>query len=183
MTDLSYKKMVVEKMGHQPDPQTLRTLDVTEDFIEKARKAHPEKVEEFLVKLAGSLSDCHFDKDTSCWIIGRMRPVGLVHDGVAVKDGLKAYLDSIGLTPEQAHAHVRKAWDAARMKARSMGFEAPAIPSMYNMYDMYVTMAMIYADYWVMDLTPEKAAMMAYAYLADPDYDSKVNKIWDYLMD
>lgn len=184
MDNLSYKQMVLNKMGgHTPDTTTMTAIDVTDAFIEKARTKHPDKVEEFLISLAGHLNNCHFDADTASWVLGRMKPVVLMENGAPVHKDMASYMEDMGATPAAVMAHVKRAYETAKAKGRTMGVEAPAIPAHYNQYDAYVAAAMYFADYWMMEPDMEKAAMFTYLYLSDPDYDPKINKIWDYLMD
>lgn len=171
MHDMSYKKMVLEKMGHQPDPQTMRTIEATDCFIEQARKAHPEKVDHFLMQLRGNLIGGHFDEETAEYVVEKMVPVGM-----------KAFdLEKMLPEPAKVQAAVKQSWEKAKLKGKQMGIEAPAIPAEYNPWDMYVVMAMFMADYWNMDMKDQLAPDFVYAYLSDPDAKSK-SKIWDYLM-
>lgn len=172
MRTLSYKKMVIDSMLPQkPDEKTLHTLDVTEAFIEEAREHHPEHVEEFLIKVSGSINGCHFTEDTACWAVHRMQPVSMTHD--AFMDMLKK--------PKDVETLVRDAYSRARTKGREKGIAAPDIHPDYTPWDMYVTYAMMLADYWLMDPHSETIADMTYCYLSDPDYP-RHTKIWDYLM-
>lgn len=169
--DLSYKKMVLDKMGHTPDAQTMRTIEATDCFIEQARKAHPEKVEHFLMQLRGTLTGGHFDEETAEYAIEKMAPVGM-----KAKE-LEKMLPEAG----KVQAAVRQSWEKAKMKGKQMGIDVPAIPSEYTAWDMYVVMAMFLADYWNLDGKDQLAPDFVYAYLSDPDAKSK-SKIWDYLM-
>lgn len=169
---LSYKQMVIDSMLPQKaDTDTVRTLDITEEFIEQAREHHPEHVERFLVRISGSIHGCHFTKETAEWIICKMIPVSMTHDIFMIN--VKS--------PEEIEKMVRDAYGRARIKAREKGIAAPEIPAEYNCWDMYVTYAMILADYWLMEMTTDLASDMVYCYLSDPDYPGHT-KIWDYLM-
>lgn len=172
MEKLSYKKMVLDSMAPQKaDANTIHTLDITDDFIEQARQHHPEHVEKFLIQISGSINGCHFTKETAEWAVCKMVPVGMTTE--IFKINLKS--------PDDVENLIRSAFSRARTKAREKGISAPEISSEYNNWDMYVTYAMILADFWVMDMTTDFAADMAYCYLSDPDYPTHT-KIWDYLM-
>lgn len=172
MDKLSYKQMVIDSMLPQkPDEKTMHTLDVTECFIERAREHHPENVEEFLIKISGSLNNCHFTKDTSCWAVSKMVPVGMSVDN---------FMDIIP-SCDEIERMVTRSYENARARAKIARFETPVIHSEYNKYDKYVVFAMFYADYWLMNPTNEMASDFTYCYLSDPDYPT-THKIWDYLM-
>ena len=178
----TYKELVLEAMnGRVPDERTMRIIDTTDCYVEMSRKPHPEKAEKFLMQISGAATNWHFNEETACWAVGGMKPALLVHNGEKVDMDLYNYMKMEGLSAMAVMDAVRGAYGRAKAEAQKYGMNAPTVPDHYNEWDMYVTMAMYYADYW-MGASVEKGADFVYMYLSDIDYPKDKNKIWCYIV-
>lgn len=171
MKEKSYKRIVYDTIGEHQDKAIERCIEATDCFIEELKNERKEEVEEFLMCLNGELLGGHFDECTAEYVICKMEPVGMD----------KRELLRILPCADDVKTQVMESWNKAKMKAQQRSFQAPVLPSEYNAWDMYVTMAMFYADYWNFEISEDMAYDFVYAYLSDPDYPTK-SKIWDYLI-
>lgn len=178
----TYKELVLEAMnGRVPDEKTMRIIDTTDCYVEKSRRPHPQMAESFLLQISGAITNWHFTEDSARVVIDKMKPVVLLHDGEKVDMDIFNYMKMEGLSAMAVMDAVRSAYGRAKAVAERYGINAPIVPEHYNEWDMYVTMAMYYADYW-MEASVEKGADFVYMYLSDIDYPKDKNKIWCYLI-
>ena len=123
--------------------------------------------------VADCLLDGHLCEMTAMCRVKAMEPVALFDDGLyhaRTNFPMVEYMEKKGISPQNAYNLVVSAYENACKKAASIGISAPKLPAKTNQWDCYYVVAMMFADYWmtVGDDT-EKAAMMAYEYLSDPD--------------
>jgi len=122
-----------------------------------------------LMELSRIANDGHLCEWSANRKISMMEPVACVDsEGRRTNASMAEWLASLGLTPGLAKSMVGKAHEKACETAKGMGFSAPS--AAFNEWDAYWCMAMCLSDYWMTvgnDL--QKAAMMAYEYLSDPD--------------
>lgn len=124
--------------------------------------------------VADCLLDGHLCELTAMCRMKAMEPVALFKDGglyhPTTSFPMVEYMECMGISPQNAHNMVLNAYDNARKKASMMGISTPQLPTKTNQWDCYYTVAMVFADYWmtVGDDT-EKASIMAYEILSDPD--------------
>ena len=127
--------------------------------------------DELKYRIAIILGKGHYCEYTANHKIKEMKAVAFIApDGTKMSNinSMHEYLEAMGITPDSAHKHVAAAHEKASLKAREKGFAAPMLD--VNMWDCYWCIAMILSDYWYSVWgDKEKAAMMAYEYLSDPD--------------
>lgn len=146
---------------------------MTEEVSAQVSEAMEELVgdnHELKMRIAMIFHDGHLCRYTAEHKIKEMEAVAYIGpDGKTIEaDSMHEYLSELGITPEVAHKKIRASYEKARMKAREKGFSAPELD--VNEWDCYWCMAMVLADYWYTvfgDL--DKASMIAYEYLSDPD--------------
>lgn len=123
--------------------------------------------------VAESLMDGHLCELTAMNKVKAMEPVALFDDGLyhaLTNFPMVEYMEKKGISPQNAYNLVVSAYENACKKAASVGISAPKLPAKTNEWDCYYVVAMMFSDYWVtVEDDEDKAAMMAYEYLSDPD--------------
>ncbi len=126
--------------------------------------------EGLLLEVADIVNNGHMCEFSAWRRIGRMRAVAYIgKDGKRIEaDGMEDYLSGMGISADSANRLVLSAYERAKASARELGFSAPELDA--NRYDCLWAVAMVLSDYWhTVCGNLEKAAMIAYEYLSDPD--------------
>lgn len=126
--------------------------------------------EELLLGVADIVNGGHMCEFSAWHRIRRMEAVAYIgKEGKRIEaSSMEDYLSEMGVTADSSHRLVLSAYERAKASARELGFTAPDLDA--NRYDCLWAVAMVLSDYWHTvcgDL--EKAAMIAYEYLSDPD--------------
>lgn len=152
------------------------TQELTKDKISKILSILDDKADKDLwMEVAETAMDGHLCEGTALNKVEKMKPVILFSDIDARWEckeefPMTQYMETIGLTAPRCHEMVLKAYEIAKDKASGFGVNAPNLPSGITPWDCYWSMAMMNADYWYTLLgNQEKASMMAYEYLSNPD--------------
>lgn len=126
--------------------------------------------EELLLGVADIVNNGHMCEFSAWHRIKRMEAVAYIgKEGKRIEaSSMEDYLSEMGVTADSSHRLVLSAYERAKASARELGFTAPDLDA--NRYDCLWAVAMVLSDYWHTvcgDL--EKASMIAYEYLSDPD--------------
>lgn len=137
---------------------------VISDAIEPMREAHPDKYWAIIKETYAIMAGPHYDKDFGEWQIAQM-----------------SYKDKHGNVQHAPH------WNASQYAAVYDSLKGRIKDDKYTMWDVAVTLEMLYSDYIgvIRDWFPSasegeldaKVVAMAVAYLNDED-DKSEGKIW-----
>lgn len=156
-------------------------LDLFDDLLCNIYKEKSSEIDSFMIKVSGIVNKGHFCKHTARLAIEKMKPTLLLHDSNAFYGSMLEYLETVSLDEKTCSEMVYKAYRTAKEKGMEYNYEAPQLEEL-NEYDVYTAFAMVLADYWATVYGDfEKAAMLTYQWLSDPDADG--TKTWKYLME
>lgn len=149
--------------------------EMSKDKLRKLLECIDECGDEMLrIEVSEIMLDGHLSEESAMHKIKMMEPVVLMVDGKKwtshKEHPMCDYLDTIGIKDTKALEHVQRAYEKARQHGSEIGINAPPLPDKLTAWDCLWCMAMIFADYWIsVGEDIDKASMMAYEYLSDPD--------------
>lgn len=150
--------------------------NVSKEKMEKIISMLDEKADEQLcLAVTEELMDGHLCEMTAMKKVSEMVPVILYSAPnekwqTGEQHPMPKYMETMGLTAQRCYDMVMNACEKAKEKGASLGISAPSIPQETTIWDAYYSIAMCNSDYWItLSGDQEKAAIMAYEIISDPD--------------